>query len=93
MLDSKALAETRMRAALLALLLGCLLPGCGLKGPLYIPTAQQERETAELEQKLKEREQREQEAARQPPPPLKPPAAKPPTLQPAPEPAVPRTPP
>jgi predicted small lipoprotein YifL len=33
--------------------------GCGLKGPLYLPTAEQQRETAEREAALAERERRE----------------------------------
>jgi len=37
-----------------------LLQGCGLKGPLYLPTADQKRETAERERLLKEREARRQ---------------------------------
>jgi predicted small lipoprotein YifL len=33
-----------------------LLQACGLRGPLYLPTPQQEREMAERERRLKERE-------------------------------------
>jgi predicted small lipoprotein YifL len=33
--------------------------GCGLKGPLYIPTAEEERELAERKRALEERERRE----------------------------------
>lgn len=57
-----------MRRALLALLLGLALQGCGLKGPLYLPTAEERRETAEREQALKEREARERTERAQPPP-------------------------
>jgi predicted small lipoprotein YifL len=35
--------------------------GCGLKGPLYIPTAEEERELAERKRALEERERRERE--------------------------------
>ena len=55
-----------MRPALLALLLCSCLQGCGLKGPLYLPTVEEEREMAERERALREREQREREQARQP---------------------------
>jgi predicted small lipoprotein YifL len=37
-----------------------LLQGCGLKGPLYLPTAEQKREIAERERLLQEREARRQ---------------------------------
>jgi len=54
-----------MRVIVLSLvMLGCLA-GCGLKGPLYIPTPAQERESAERERRLQERE-REAEQAQQP---------------------------
>jgi predicted small lipoprotein YifL len=40
-----------------------LTPGCGLKGPLYLPTAEQlERESERQEELRKRREAREQEA-------------------------------
>ena len=52
--------RARMRAAVLLLaLIG--LGGCGIKGPLYIPTPQQQREMAEREKRLQERTQREKE--------------------------------
>ena len=52
--------RARMRTAVLLLaLIG--LAGCGIKGPLYIPTPQQEREMAEREKRLEERTQREKE--------------------------------
>jgi predicted small lipoprotein YifL len=69
-----------MRTTLLALLLGLCLPGCGLKGPLYLPTAEERRELAEREQALKEREARERTERAQPPPR---PAPPPPTDAPA----------
>jgi predicted small lipoprotein YifL len=37
-----------------------LLQGCGLKGPLYLPTEQQKRDMAERQRLLKEREARRQ---------------------------------
>ena len=40
-----------MRVVVLLLALICLA-GCGLKGPLYLPTPQQEREMAEREKHL-----------------------------------------
>jgi predicted small lipoprotein YifL len=48
------------------------LAGCGLKGPLYIPTEEQLRETAEREQRLKEREERRRAAQQQAPAPQAP---------------------
>jgi predicted small lipoprotein YifL len=38
------------------------LAGCGLKGPLYIPTAKQREELAERKRLLREREERERAA-------------------------------
>jgi predicted small lipoprotein YifL len=72
-----------MFPGLLCLLLAFFLHGCGLKGPLYLPTPEQEREMAEREQRLREREQRELEEMRRPRPP---PTA--PSQPPAPEPGV-----
>jgi len=46
-----------LRCAIMVLM---LLHGCGLKGPLYIPTAKQKKEMAERERLLKEREARRQ---------------------------------
>lgn len=46
-----------VRFAIVALL---LLQGCGLKGPLYLPTEKQKRDIAERERLLKEREARRQ---------------------------------
>jgi predicted small lipoprotein YifL len=47
--------------ALLLLLAQACAAGCGLKGPLYIPTAEEERELAERKRALEERERRERE--------------------------------
>ena len=47
----------RVRCAIMVLM---LLHGCGLKGPLYIPTEKQKKEMAERERLLKEREARRQ---------------------------------
>jgi predicted small lipoprotein YifL len=87
MLDSPALVPIPMRLALLALAAVPLLYGCGLKGPLYIPTPEQERQMAERERALEERERREREQMRQPPPlppSLQPPASPEPPVQPVP---------
>ena len=51
-------SRAEMRLAALLLALSCLA-GCGVKGPLYIPTPQQEREMAERDKRLEERRQRE----------------------------------
>lgn len=54
-----------LRGTLYCLYLLALLPsaGCGLKGPLYIPTAKQiERETQRQEELRKRREQQERDA-------------------------------
>jgi len=45
------------------------LAGCGMKGPLYIPTQEQRRETAERERLLHEREERRRAAQQQAPAP------------------------
>jgi predicted small lipoprotein YifL len=50
-----------MRSLLLALALAALLPGCGLRGPLYLPTPDEEREMAERKQRLEERERARQQ--------------------------------
>jgi predicted small lipoprotein YifL len=49
-----------MRLVRCAIMLLMLLQGCGLKGPLYIPTEQQKKATAERQRLLKEREARRQ---------------------------------
>jgi predicted small lipoprotein YifL len=49
------------RSAALLLALACVT-GCGLKGPLYIPTEEQRQQMAERERLLKEREERERAA-------------------------------
>ena len=45
-----------MRSLFLVVALVLLLQGCGLRGPLYIPTAEQEREQAERKRRLEARE-------------------------------------
>jgi len=45
-----------MRSLFLVLALALLLQSCGLRGPLYLPTAEQEREQAERKRRLEERE-------------------------------------
>jgi predicted small lipoprotein YifL len=47
------------RTAILLLIAQACGAGCGLKGPLYLPTAEEEREMAERERALEERERRE----------------------------------
>jgi predicted small lipoprotein YifL len=70
-----------MRRLVVVMLASALLPACGLKGPLYLPTPQQEREIAERKKRLEEREEREkqqqqasqtQQPAQQPKPPQPP---------------------
>ena len=60
-----------MRGLRFAIMLLVLLQGCGLKGPLYLPTEQQKRDTAERERLLKEREARRQAALPRPQPPAR----------------------
>jgi predicted small lipoprotein YifL len=50
-----------MRRLVVLMLASALLSACGLKGPLYLPTPQQEREMAERKKRLEEREQREKQ--------------------------------
>ena len=50
-----------MRLLLVLLLASALLQGCGLKGPLYIPTAAEQREMADRKKRLQEREAREKQ--------------------------------
>jgi predicted small lipoprotein YifL len=50
-----------MRRLVVVMLASALLPSCGLKGPLYLPTPQQEREIAERKKRLEEREERERQ--------------------------------
>jgi len=45
-----------MQGVRFAIMLLVLLQGCGLKGPLYLPTEQQKRDMAQRERLLKERE-------------------------------------
>jgi predicted small lipoprotein YifL len=47
-----------MRAVRFAIMMLVLLHGCGLKGPLYLPTEKQKQDTAERERLLQEREAR-----------------------------------
>ena len=66
------------RTVLVLLLAQVCSAGCGLKGPLYIPTAEQEREIAARKRALEERERREQQSAATTPSPFtptRPPAA------------------
>ncbi|HYL17488.1 MAG TPA: lipoprotein [Burkholderiales bacterium] len=50
-----------MRLLVVLLLASALLQGCGLKGPLYIPTAAEQREMADRKKRLEEREAREKQ--------------------------------
>jgi predicted small lipoprotein YifL len=50
-----------MRPLVWLLLVSALLQGCGLKGPLYLPTAAEEREMAEHKQRLEERNEKERQ--------------------------------
>jgi predicted small lipoprotein YifL len=50
-----------MRPLVCLLLVSALLQGCGLKGPLYLPTAAEEREMAERKKRLEERTQKERQ--------------------------------
>jgi len=54
-----------MRPLLVLLLASALLQGCGLKGPLYIPTAAEQREMADRKKRLEEREAREKQQQQQ----------------------------
>jgi predicted small lipoprotein YifL len=54
-----------MRPLALLLLASTLLPGCGLKGPLYLPTPAQQREMAERKKLLEERTEREKQEQQQ----------------------------
>ena len=71
MLDSQRCALGR--APFLAVFV-TLFPaaGCGLKGPLYLPTAQQLRDEADRIRELEERERLEGQAAQAPPQPREP---------------------
>jgi predicted small lipoprotein YifL len=50
-----------MRPLLVLLLASALLQGCGLKGPLYSPSAAEQREMADRKKRLEEREAREKQ--------------------------------
>jgi predicted small lipoprotein YifL len=54
-----------MRLLVVLLLASALLQGCGLKGPLYIPTAAELREMADRKKRLEEREAREKQQPQQ----------------------------
>ena len=54
-----------MRLLVVLLLASALLQGCGLKGPLYIPTAAEQREMADRKKRLEEREAREKQQPQQ----------------------------
>jgi predicted small lipoprotein YifL len=58
-----------MRPLVLLLLASAALPGCGLKGPLYLPTPAQQQEMAERKKLLEERTEREKQEEQQPQPP------------------------
>jgi predicted small lipoprotein YifL len=47
-----------MRGLRFAIMVLLVLQGCGLKGPLYLPTEKQKRDMAERERLLQEREAR-----------------------------------
>lgn len=55
-----------------SMVIGLTLSGCGKKGPLYIPTAEQKakmaQEQAERDAVLKAREEREKQTSSTPPP-------------------------
>jgi len=76
-----------MRSFLPLLLVACLLQGCGQKGSLYIPTAEQLQEEEARQRALAAREQREREAEalerdRRVAPALPPETAPPPPIEP-----------
>ena len=66
-----------MRSLSLVLALALLLQGCGLRGPLYLPTAEQEREQAERKRRLEEREHGTQQGKATEPAPQTPEAEEP----------------
>lgn len=73
-----------MRFLPLVLLLACCMQGCGQRGPLYLPTAEQLEEEEARQRALAEREQRERAAAQLERERRVPPAAPvPPPIQPA----------
>jgi predicted small lipoprotein YifL len=58
-------AFSPMRLLLVVLLASALLQGCGLKGPLYLATPEEEREMAERKEQLEQRRQREKQERQQ----------------------------
>ena len=66
-----------MRSLFLVVALALLLQGCGLRGPLYLPTAEQEREQAERKRRLEERERGTQQGTATEPAPAAPEAEEP----------------
>jgi predicted small lipoprotein YifL len=62
MIDSALYATGgSMRSLLLVFAFAALLQGCGLRGPLYIPTPDEERELAERKRRLEESERGRQQ--------------------------------
>ncbi len=88
MLHSTETFASLMRAYLPLVLLACLLQGCGQKGSLYIPTAEQLQEEEERQRALAARAQRERaaealERERRAPPAAPPETAPPSPIEPA----------
>jgi predicted small lipoprotein YifL len=54
-----------MRSLISWLLCAVLVQGCGLKGPLYLPTPAEKREMAERQKQLEERSEREKKEQQQ----------------------------
>ena len=54
-----------MRTLLVLLLAFVMLQGCGLKGPLYVPTLAEQREMAERKKRLEERQEKEKQQQQQ----------------------------
>jgi predicted small lipoprotein YifL len=50
-----------MRSLVCLLLVSAVLQGCGLKGPLYLPTAAETREMADRKKRLEERSEKERQ--------------------------------
>jgi predicted small lipoprotein YifL len=58
-------ASCSIRLLLAVLFASALLQGCGLKGPLYLATPEEERELAERKEQLEQRRQREKQEQQQ----------------------------